>query len=563
MMKTIGSKEDNAMKKIIITLAAVAAAFSMVSCNKEMVTPEDNPAIGEKTVIFASTEDGMTKTALSGNDTDGYEVVWSTGDSFNIGGETFTLAGEAGKSSGTFEGTVPADGDYTVYYPSTYNGTDWPAAQTYVEGNIAGSPMKAEVTVSGGKVPSLEFKNEGGILRLTVGEESASDEYTIKSVKVSADQLPNSITLDCGTGVELDGSLVFNIAMPAGTYTGVTIKLYTTGPNTCTKSFKGTNGLVIERSKITTASFTANFEYGGLCFTAVEDNASITLLASSLTPKPDMKYSKDGVNWDDVVWAYTTILDVGNVGDKLYLCGENPDGLSQSSSKDFIINASKVAASGNVMSLIDPTCQTDEIPNDYCFYKLFAGSGNTLSAAPELPATTLTANCYYQMFNGCTNLTKAPELPATTVKDYCYYQMFNGCKNLTKAPDLPATTVSKFCYNGMFTNCTSLATAPKVLPATTLAESCYNRMFNGCSALEKAPELPATTLVKGCYGSMFTNCKKLNYIKVHFIDHSATGCLSTWVNGVSSTGTFYKPAGLTDLPTGYAGIPTDWAVVDF
>ena len=235
------------MKKIIITLAAIAAAISMVSCNKETATPEGNPEIGAKTAIFASTKNGMTKTALDGNDTDGYDVVWTEGDSFKIGEETFTLTGEAGKTSGTFEGTVPADGDYTVYYPSTYNGTDWPAAQTYVESNIAGSPMKAEVTVADGQVPA-------------------------------------SITLDCGDGVELDGSLVFNIAMPAGTYTGVVIKISTTGPNICTKTFKGTSGLVIERSKITAASFTANFEYGGLCFTALEANSKVGMYHSSTKP---------------------------------------------------------------------------------------------------------------------------------------------------------------------------------------------------------------------------------------------------------------------------------------
>ena len=247
------------MKKIIITLAAMAAAFSMVSCNKEIATPEGNPAIGAKTVISDSTEDGMTKTALEGNDSEGYAVVWSAGDSFTIGGETFTLIGEAGKTSGTFEGTVPADGDYTVYYPSTYNGTDWPAAQTYAKGNIAGSPMKAQVTVADGKTPaSVEFMNEGGILRLTV-----KGIATVESIEVTAAEPSTSITLSCGSGVALTSEgTVFHIAMPSGsesaTYTGVKIILTDTEGKKCTKAFKGTTGLVIERSMITKASFTAS-----------------------------------------------------------------------------------------------------------------------------------------------------------------------------------------------------------------------------------------------------------------------------------------------------------------
>ena len=247
------------MKKIIITLAAIAAAFSMVSCDKETSTPEGNPAIGAKTVIFASTENRMTRTALDGNDSEGYKVVWSAGDSFSIGGETFTLSGEAGKTSGTFEGTVPADGDYTVYYPSTYNGTDWPAAQTYAEGNIAGSPMKAEATVADSKMPaSIKFYNEGGVLRLTV-----KGTATVASIEVMAAELSASINLSCGSGVDLtsEGS-VFHIAMPSGsesaTYTDVNIILTDAEGKKCTKAFKGKAGLVIERSKITKASFSAS-----------------------------------------------------------------------------------------------------------------------------------------------------------------------------------------------------------------------------------------------------------------------------------------------------------------
>ena len=43
---------------------------------------------------------------------------------------------------------------------------------------------------------------------------------------------------------------------------------------------------------------------------------------------------------------------------------------------------------------------------------------------------------------------------------------------------------------------------------------------------------------------------------------SATGCLSNWVNGVASTGTFVKNPSMTSLPTGTSGIPSGWTVVD-
>lgn len=41
---------------------------------------------------------------------------------------------------------------------------------------------------------------------------------------------------------------------------------------------------------------------------------------------------------------------------------------------------------------------------------------------------------------------------------------------------------------------------------------------------------------------------------------SAGNCLSNWVKGVSSTGTFVKHPDMTTLPTGDSGIPSGWIV---
>jgi hypothetical protein len=45
-------------------------------------------------------------------------------------------------------------------------------------------------------------------------------------------------------------------------------------------------------------------------------------------------------------------------------------------------------------------------------------------------------------------------------------------------------------------------------------------------------------------------------------DKSASSCLTYWVRGVSSTGTFVKNAAMTSLPTGNNGIPSGWTVQD-
>ena len=60
------------------------------------------------------------------------------------------------------------------------------------------------------------------------------------------------------------------------------------------------------------------------------------------------------------------------------------------------------------------------------------------------------------MFSYCTSLTAAPELPATTLANNCYSCMFTGCSSLISAPELPATNLVSYCYSGMFSYCSSL-----------------------------------------------------------------------------------------------------------
>jgi hypothetical protein len=45
-------------------------------------------------------------------------------------------------------------------------------------------------------------------------------------------------------------------------------------------------------------------------------------------------------------------------------------------------------------------------------------------------------------------------------------------------------------------------------------------------------------------------------------DISASSCLTNWVNGVSSSGTFVKHPDMNSLPTGTNGIPNGWTVQD-
>ena len=160
----------------------------------------------------------------------------------------------------------------------------------------------------------------------------------------------------------------------------------------------------------------------------------------------------------------TTTITLANAGDKVYFRGDNTT-VSESYSIYYqFVMSGKIAASGNIMSLLDTTCKSTTISNDYCYYSMFRGC-TSLTTAPSLPATTLAENCYGYMFNGCTSLTTAPALPATTLAEDCYDSMFNGCTSLqvysssgtghTKAWRIPTSgRASSYTYQyRMFYNC--------------------------------------------------------------------------------------------------------------
>ncbi len=269
-----------------------------------------------------------------------------------------------------------------------------------------------------------------------------------------------------------------------------------------------------------------------LCFTAEEASSEVGYVNQGQYP-PTLQYSTDGgQTW--TFWKRLENISLKNVGDKLYVRGYNPEGFNRNTDPDqsIFVMSGRIAASGNMMSLLDGKGETLVIPCENCFQGLFLDC-DALTTPPELPATTLTPYCYNSMFYGCTNLTKAPALPATDMKTYCYSGMFSECTSLTSAPELPAMNLASSCYDRMFNGCTSLTTPPELpavemadmcykdmfgasgltkapaLPAMKMANSCYQGMFCQCLGLKKAPSLPAMKLAPGCYAYMFTGCMNM------------------------------------------------------
>ena len=243
-----------------------------------------------------------------------------------------------------------------------------------------------------------------------------------------------------------------------------------------------------------------------MCFRAEQANSTVRLDKAGKTPTISLECSTDKKHWTEYTWSGNTgaTITLENIGDSVWWRGNNNNFSINSSVYHVFVMSGKIKASGNIMSLLDKTCESKELK------------------------TKLT-----QIFKNCTSLTTAPKLPATTLKTECYQWMFFECSSLTKAPELPATTLQANCYDGMFYGCTSLTEAP-VLKATQLVSNCYKEMFKNCVLLKKVVALFEANSWGG------GNCE-------------------SWLSGISTDGVFVCSPYLYGIPnSGNWGIPSTW-----
>ena len=277
--------------------------------------------------------------------------------------------------------------------------------------------------------------------------------------------------------------------------------------------------------------------YKPLTLEAAEAGAVVTFVNKA---HDIVTYKVNGSVSQTIESGDSAAIPLAAVGDKVEFYGDNVNYARDSTYYSNIMCDKDCYIYGNIMSLVDSStfANANELPNGlYTFSWLFYNNTHIKNKVGEqllLPAIKLAANCYENMFAGCTGLTIAPALPATNlIYGACYSNMFRGCNGLTVAPDLPATTLANFCYQ---------------------------QMFNGCIGLTVAPTLPATNLVDCCYQGMFKGCANLTSVTCLATNISASSCTTDWLYGVAATGIFTKSAGMTGWPSGSDGIPSGWTV---
>ena len=230
-------------------------------------------------------------------------------------------------------------------------------------------------------------------------------------------------------------------------------------------------------------------------FEAVDANSTVSMM-SMLTTAPNLEYSTDGVTWQE--WQHATAegvhtfdtLTLTAVGDRVYLRGDNPSGLSepQSPKTSKFQMSGKINAGGNIMSILDKSMELTVVPDSgfmYIFGDMTESNPNTaLLTPPDMSSITSIgeAGCS-GMYQGCTSLTSAAEMPmlATIGPGGCQ-GMYQGCTSLTAAADMPmlATIGFEGCFE-MYQGCTSLtAAADMPMLATIGSEGCHG-MYSSCT----------------------------------------------------------------------------------
>lgn len=325
-----------------------------------------------------------------------------------------------------------------------------------------------------------------------------------------------------------------------------------------------------------------------LCFTAQEANSTIEMAVNgTLTKNQAFETSSDGVVWTEFVPG-TTVITLANVGDKVFFRGNN-ETVSESNKNYLSYKMSgKIAASGNIMSLLSKTLSVSSIAFGYCFTDLF-GQCTSLTTSPTLPALELSEHCYSCLFFGCTSLVQPPELPATELTVGCYSSMFSGCSSLANAPELPSVNLKEDCYYSMFYNCENIKRCPE-LPFITTAKSCCNRMFVNCFDSQEVMniKLYPQTMSENCYYDMFFGANLssssieiyattpaqqsfagmldssfIKSVKIHYSGdfNRSDNAFKNWLKNVGTTGDFYYNG--TDTTRGDSAIPVGWTVHTF
>ena len=228
----------------------------------------------------------------------------------------------------------------------------------------------------------------------------------------------------------------------------------------------------------------STLDFDGFRIRAISNNTKITFNYTYADSR--IEYSKNfGESWEPYTEPFYLNKDeVACIrGNRSNYKNAGTDQWETPSSKAIFVASSKCYIGGNIMSLLSD----EETLSESAFQGAFSRGGTTITYIdidPDvplvLPVTEMADKCYMQMFRNCTSLTRAPQFRVESTAYRCCYNMFRKCSGLKDVSgiELPAMTLSVDCYRELFRECSNLAVDAPVLPAPTLVQECYKQMFS-------------------------------------------------------------------------------------
>ena len=511
------------MKIMKRLMGCAAAILALTACSESedllAAYHSDSKAVHITAQVGKASADGFTRSNPLGTPEE--QAKFNENDEISVQADgqdavTYKLVGsEWQPQDGKFLKWEKETMNFTAYYPASFDGNiTQPTEYTSPESLAAADFMSFTGNVTNSGNNSLTLTMERKMARVVVEIAAFNDQYTknatVKSVTINGNIKAYKHETDGKFYALINPNSIPGATAPFLTLevedgTSKTTETLTTIPTTFVAGKSYTYKLKVGKNKVKVNGVTvADWTEGKIIpdddkakytpYVTFTANGEQTFQMAVVSNKyesytfPNLEYSVNNGEWASVVAG--TEITFGGAHGNLRLRGTNNtkgtsspylnDNNSFGHSNIQFSTKNEVACKGDIRTLLDYKNYKTVNTNNARFYKLFAECKQLISA-PELPATTLAANCYFAMFYGCTNLTSAPELPATTLADNCYYDMFNGCTNLTSAPELPATTLSADCYSYMFQDCTKLSTVTMLAPSDEIANKfgvCSNWLYN-------------------------------------------------------------------------------------
>ena len=445
-------------KLYMIALAAMTMILALSSCSESedllSAFHSDPNAVRITAQVGKASADGFTRSNPLGA-TEADQKKFNDGDMISVKADgqdavTYQLNNNEWQPQGNkFLKWESETMNFTAYYPATFDGNiTQPTEYNSLESLAAADFMSfSGPQTNTNNSNQLSLTMERKMARVIVEIAGFNDQYT-KNATV------NSLSI-CGVKAykhETDGKFYALIDPNYTTSTAPFLSLevadgeskttekYTT-PTTFVAGNSYTYKLTVGKNKISVSGITV--KDWTTSKTIIDGKAEQIIRYVTFTAEAEQKfkmttknypisglqYSVNGGDWKDVEAG--TEVPFGGTKGNLRLRGTNTNGtasgLNAYSTITFTNKNVNVTCTGDIRTLLD---------------------WRNYSTVDTQKAK------FCNLFRGCTSLTAAPELKATTLADYCYSSMFYGCTKLSTvtmlAPSDQISKASNCCYKWLY-----------------------------------------------------------------------------------------------------------------